>query len=392
MRFLSALLVAAVVLGSPAPSTGQTVSQVLDFLVTNQSIDTGSIERDRAAAQAASVTISRALAANLATLPITTSSGAFSYRLNPTLGTVERATETFGPFFVERALPAGRLTASAGVSIQHLRFDALDGRRLRDGSLVTTANQFADESEPFDIDRLRVDIAADVATVYGTVGLTDRVDIGLALPMIALRLEGSRVNIYRDRTFTQATASATAVGFADAVVRSKVLLFYNSTSAFAAAVDVRLPTGRKEDLLGAGTRSIKMAGVGSLERGPISSHANVAFSTGGLAPEFIYGGAVAAALSSRLTLVGELDGRVIDSPGHLVMAAAPHPTFAGVNTLRLVPASSRLHTLAVMPGLKWNVVDTWVLIGSVGVPLTQGGLTTSITPFVGLDYVFGQLF
>src|SRR3954464_15100712 len=55
----------------------QTVGGVLDFLVTNQSIATGSVERDRAAAQAASDAMSRALLGNLATLPVSTSSGAF---------------------------------------------------------------------------------------------------------------------------------------------------------------------------------------------------------------------------------------------------------------------------------------------------------------------------
>jgi hypothetical protein len=62
---LGALLVAA------APAHAQTVSDVLTFLVTNQSVATGSIDRDREAALATSDTISRALLANLATLPVT---------------------------------------------------------------------------------------------------------------------------------------------------------------------------------------------------------------------------------------------------------------------------------------------------------------------------------
>src|SRR5262249_30990473 len=90
------------------PAGAQTLSDVLSFLVTNQSVQTGSIERDRAAAAGASATISRALLANLATLPVATSSSGFVYRLNPELGTVERVTDSFGPFFVERALTAGK--------------------------------------------------------------------------------------------------------------------------------------------------------------------------------------------------------------------------------------------------------------------------------------------
>jgi hypothetical protein len=117
--------------------------------VTNQSVQTGNVARDRNAAQATSDTIGRALRANLATLPAPSTSAAFLYRLNPELGTVERATQTFGPSFVERAQTAGRNQVSYGLAFQYLRFDALDGKNLRDGSLVTTANGF-DEAAPFD--------------------------------------------------------------------------------------------------------------------------------------------------------------------------------------------------------------------------------------------------
>jgi len=143
---------AAIALGAPSASA-QSVTDVLTFLVTNQSVATGSVERDREAAQATSVTISRALAANLATLPVTSSSGSFVYRLNPELGTVERATQSFGPFFTERAQAAGRGQAAFGLTLQQLHFTSLDGRSLRDGSLITTANRFTDEAAPFDVDQ-----------------------------------------------------------------------------------------------------------------------------------------------------------------------------------------------------------------------------------------------
>src|SRR4051794_30371965 len=107
-------LTAALLTASSA--SAQSVTDVLTFLMTNQSVSTGSVERDREAAQATSVTISRALAASLATLPVTSSSSAFTYRLNPELGTVERATQSFGPFFTERAVTAGRGQASFGLA------------------------------------------------------------------------------------------------------------------------------------------------------------------------------------------------------------------------------------------------------------------------------------
>jgi hypothetical protein len=368
----------------------QSVSEVLTFLVTNQTVRTGDFERDKAAAQATSDTISRALLANLATLPVTASSGAFVYRLNPELGTVERATPSFGPFFVERALTAGTNHASFGFTVQHMRFTSLDGHSLRDGSLVTTANQFVDERAPFDVDQLTLNIDASVATLYGNFGVTNRLDVGFAVPMIALRLNGARVNTYRGRPFTQATASATAIGVADMVVRSKYMIYGSGGSGLAADVDLRLPTGKREDLLGAGSTSARFSGIGSIESGRFSAHANAGASIGGLARELSYGGALAVAAANHLTVTTELLGRRINSPGGIVPVSVANPNLIGVETIRLLPDATRLHAITLVPGVKWNVTSTWVLAGSVSIPLTTAGLTSPFTPFVGLDYAFGR--
>ena len=380
----------AAVMRAASAAQAQSVADALTFLVTNQSVSTGSVERDRAAALGTSVTISRALAASLATLPVTSSSGAFVYRLNPELGTVERAARTFGPLFSERALSAGRHQASFGLTLQQLHFTSLDGRDLRDGSLITTANQFTDEATPFDVDRLTLNIDASVATLYGNVGVTDRLDLSIAAPFVSLTLDGSRVNTYRGRTFTQASANARAMGLADMVVRAKYALLSEQSGGLAAVADVRLPTGRQDDLLGAGTTSVKLAAVGSVEQGAVSAHANSGISIGGLAREISYGGAVAIAASGRVSVIGELLGRWIDSPGHIVSLSAPHPGLSGVETIRLTPDASRLHIVTVVPGVKWNLSATWVLAASVSIPMTAGGLTAPFTPFVGLDYAVGR--
>jgi hypothetical protein len=370
--------------------TQQSVADVLTFLVTNQSVVTGAPGRDLAAAQATSDTISRALRENLATLPLTTSSGAFTYRLNPDLGTMERVTQSFGPMFVERALTAGARQASLGVTFQHFRFTSLDGHDLRDGSFVTTANQFVDEQTPFDIDQLALNITASVATLYGNIGVTDRLDVGFAVPLISLQLDGTRVDTYRGRAFTQAHASASAIGPADVVVRSKYMLFNANGIALAGAVDIRLPTGNPGDLLGTGATSVRVAGIGSWEHDRVSSHFNAGVSVGGLSREMSYGGAVSAVATNRVTFTGEMLGRWINSPGGIVPVAAVNPTLAGVETIRLLPDASTTRTLMIVPGAKWNLSNLWVITGSVVVPITKGGLTARYTPVVGLEYAFGR--
>jgi hypothetical protein len=198
------------------------------------------------------------------------------------------------------------------------------------------------------------------------------------------------VNTYRGRTFTQATASARAVGMADLVVRTKYTLFNEDAAGIAAMVDVRLPTGREEDLLGAGSTAVKFSAIGSLEERRVSAHVNTGFSIGGLAREFSYAGAVAFAASGRVSVIGEMLGRWIDSPGNMVPVTAQHPSLADVETIRLMPDNSGLHVLTLVPGVKWNLSETWVLAANVTIPLTTGGLTAPLTPFIGLDYSLGR--
>jgi hypothetical protein len=387
---LRALLVAtSCLLAQSSVSRAQTVSDVLTFLVTNQSIQTDNVARDRNAAQGTSDTIGRALLANLATLPAPSTSAAFQYRLNPELGTVERATQTFGPSFVERAQTAGRNQVSYGLAFQYMRFDTLDGRNLRDGTLVTTANKFSDEAAPFDAERLTLSIDANVATLYGNYGVTDRLDVGVLVPMVSLQVSGSRLDNYRGQTFMQATASSHAVGLADVIVRSKYALYQSGSSGIAAAVDVRLPTGRQADLLGAGSTSTKFSGIGSVESGRLSASANGGLAVGGLATEIDYDGALALAATPRVTIAAELLGRWIDGPGKVVETTTPHPSLAGVQTIRLSPDTSSWNVLTLVPGFKWNLSDTWVLAANVTIPLTSAGLTARFTPFIGLDYALG---
>jgi hypothetical protein len=383
------LFIAASVMLHASAGHAQSVSDVLTFLVTNQSVQTGNVARDRNAAQATADTIGRALLANLATLPAPSTSGAFVYRLNPELGTVERVTQTFGPSFVERAQTVGRNQVSLGMAFQYLRFDSLDGLNLRDGSLVTTANKFVNESAPFDAEHLTLNIDANVATIYGTVGVTNRLDVSVLVPIVSLQVSGSRLDTYRGQTFLEATASSHAVGLADVIVRSKYEMYSSGGSGLAAAVDVRLPTGRQADLLGAGTTSTKFSGIGSVESGRLSASANGGVTVGGLATELNYDAAVAVAATPHVTIATELLGRWINGLGSVVSTTTPNPAIAGAQTIRLTPDASSLNMITFVPGFKWNVSDTWVLAANLMIPLSNSGLTARVTPFIGLDYQLG---
>jgi hypothetical protein len=366
----------------------QTVADILDFLVTNQAVQTGDFERDRAAAEAARDAISRALLVNLTSVPLGSSSSGFLYRLNSQLGTMERATQSFGSFFVERALTPGEGQVSLGVSAFTAGFDRLGDLQLRDGSLITVANQFRDETAPFDTEALTLRVRSSTLTIFGSVGVTDRLELGAALPLIQLSLEGQRVNVYRGDPFLQALGEASASGVGDAAVRAKYTIAQSGGGAFAAAAEVRLPTGDSENLLGAGATSYRFLAIGALESGRLTLHGNGGIVVGGVSDEVNVAGAAAFAVQPRVTVSGEVLMRRVSELHDLQLASEPHPRIAGVDTLRLTPGDTATTLATAVAGIKWNLSGTLVLGGHVAFPLVRRGLTAPITPTLALEYSF----
>jgi hypothetical protein len=388
---LRALLVACLLLAPPLSASGlaqSTVSDVVGFLVTNQAVATADFEKDLAAAEAARATISRALLVNLTSVPLATSSSGFLYRLNPQLGTVERATESFGAFFVERALTSGRGRTSLGVTATSSGFDRLNGRDLRDGTLVTVANRFRDEAAAFDTESLTLRITSSTLTLFGSFGVTDRLEIGGAVPFVHLTMEGRRVNVYRGQTLLQASGTASTSGLADVAVRAKYTLLAARTGGVAAAAEVRLPTGDERNLLGTGALSSRFMGIGSFEQGRLALHGNAAIVLGGVSSEAAFAGAASIAAHPRVTLSGEVLARRVSELHDFALTTAPHPAIAGVDTLRLDAGSSGAMLSNAVVGVKVNVTRTIVVGSHVTWPLAKRGLTAPMTPTFGVEYGF----
>jgi len=391
------LLAALLVAFAPAAAAAQqaqpqlkTLSDVLSFLLTNRAVQTDDFVRDAAAAEATRATVSTLLLAELATQPPSLSSVGLAYRFNPTLGTVERASASFGSFFTERSLTAGRGQSALGVSFRAASYQRLDGRDLRDGTFVTTANQFRDETRPFDDEKLTLRLDSRVLTFTGTFGVTDRLDLSTAVPVVFISMSGSRLNTYRGAQQVQATATATTSGLGDVAVRAKYALVAAAGGGVAVAGELRLPTGRTEDLIGIGKTAFSGLVIGSAERGPVGIHGNLSVAGGGLSSEVDYRGALTVSATDRVTLVGELIGRRIADAGRLTDARMPHPTIAGVDTIRLITEDTSLASGAAVLGAKWNVARTWILSAHVQLPITDGGLRSGPVTLVGLDYAFGQ--
>lgn len=389
MNRLAAAVAMVLVAVTPGAARAQdTVTDIVSFLVTNQAVVTNDFERDQAAAAAARDTITRALIVNLISVPIATSSSGFLYRLNPQLGTVERATDSFGGFFIERALTPGHGRASFGLAAFTSEFSKLDGQILEDGTLLTTATRFTDEAAPFDIDTLALRVRTETLTASGSIGISDRLEIGGVVPFVRLTLEGERSNVYYGQTGLQAIGAATASGVADVALRAKYTLVSARRGGAAIAGEVRLPTGDEANLLGAGSTGYRLIGIAALDQGALMLSGNAGLVRGGVSDELLFGGAAAVAVHPRLSLTTEFLARHISELRRLELSTQPHPTIADAETLRLMGGEPGRLVASGVSGIKWNPTATIVIGAHVRWNFTTAGLTAPVTPSIGLEYAF----
>jgi hypothetical protein len=276
------------------------------------------------------------------------------------------------------------------MSVTSASFDAIDGRNLRDGTLVATASRFAGDTTTFDAETLTLRLRTQTITLAGTYGLLDRVDVSVAVPFVNVLMDGERVDTYRGSATTQATATASASGLGDVRVRGKYNAYRRGASGIAVAADVRLPTGSEENLLGAGELVITPRVIGSIEHGFLGVHGSAGYAFGENTNAADFSGAVTLVATPRITFSGEILGRQVSSGGRLVDVVEPHPTLSGIETIRLSATSDVTTRIVIAGGVRWNPASRWLVSGNILHPLTTSGLTAKWVASLIVDYSFGK--
>jgi len=391
----------------------------------------------------------------LSTFPIGSSSGGFSYAFDPNLGTVRRSTSSFGPLFAERAATLGKGRFSAGLNYQHASYNRFEGSPLGDGSIKFYLRHqeccstgtgpvvppfFGVEESPngtllnpfFEGDvieaALSLDVSTDVVSVFGNYGLTNRWDIGVAVPFVHVNMDATvQASIQRLATganfqihsFVQGqdvpqqtfSSSGSASGLGDIEVRSKFRLMDFAGGGLAAAADVRFPTGNEDDLLG-GSTQLKLFVVESGGNDRITQHLNLGYtiSKGTDQPtsaqfatepnfpdEFSYAAGVEVVLEPRVTVIGDLVGRTLLDVGRLAMvsktfqfqpAGVPAPPISSMNFDEFEPRDGNLNLLYGTAGVKVNPRGNLLISASVLFPLSDAGLKNRLTTIIGMEYAF----
>jgi hypothetical protein len=404
-----------------------------------------------------------ALASQLSAFPLASSSGGFSFSVNDR-GEVTPTSTNFGPSFAERGVTIGRKQVNFGFTYQTTSYSSFEGIDLDSGDLnfirehndccPATANNpgaVTNLNPDFERDLLRSRLDADIETqttaLFLNFGVTDRFDVGLAVPFVNVEIQATvNAEILRlgsaatptthvfpgGGSTTSISESGSASGLGDVLLRAKYNVFRSETSAIAGALDLRLPTGDKDNLLGTGATQAKVFFVGSGEYGRFSPHVNFGytFSSGDTSAEAISfdldpaayalstlpGGFVpneidlsvpdevnyvvgfSVAPSSRVTLGFDLHGRTLRDVARFSLqdntyvnrgpGTLPTSNYTENDEFSVESASGNLNLLLGVVGGKINLGGTFLLNLTVLFPMTDDGLKPKPTPVIGFDYVF----
>lgn len=388
---LSVALLSATLWSLPQQAGAQPLGAQLAQLLTSNATVPPTVVQDPSARNATFAAVAGLLAVELTNLPVSSSSGGFVYRLNPALGTVERASQSFGPFFTERAVRTGANQLSIGLAYQDASFSTLQGADLTAGTFPTNAARLVGTTTPFNVDTLRLDLEARSVTGLARYGISNNFDVGVQVPIVHVRYSGVRVNSTGGTPTFNFVGSGSATGLGDVTVNARYRVYETRGRGIALGSDVKLPTGSSDDLLGAGTAAVRSLVIGSIENGRWAGHANAGVGAGGASGEILWGGAVTYEAATRVTIVGELFGRRLRELHKLVDVYEAHPTESNVETMRWVAEDGGVSTSYAVTGVKWNVGGSAVLNASLLMRLTDAGLRARVTPSISMDYAFEGL-
>jgi len=355
-------------------------------------------------------------------------------------------TESFGPVLTDRAETIGRHKFFIGASYQYFNFDKVDGVDLKNFGAVLTHEPEptlcvtfpsipCQNGEPIfthDIvaTQNRIDLRVHQMTFVATFGLTGRLDVSVAVPVLDVRMGlTSSSTIFNfepppvNHAFNVTAPTATEyipdptdpyhaifsnfhskIGVGDVTLRTKLQAWQSQDegSAVAVGLDARLPTGDAYSFLGSGTWGIHPFAIFS-HSGRFSPHATAGFEINGISvlagdvttqpttksklPDlFTYSAGADFGLARRISLTGDFIGvSLLQAPK---MVANTFTDYAGGMHADISTTTATVSELSVTAGGKLRLVGRLLLVGNVLFRVNDAGLHSKPAPLVGLSYTF----
>lgn len=348
---------------------------------------------------------------NLAAIPLTPPSLEAEYAE----GEVINVVTGFTPIYTESSATIGEGLFLVGANTSHFNLSKIRGENLDDLQFEFQQNGGGDTvfvTMPFDID-------ASVFTLHGAYGVSNRFDVGFALPVVRLgiqnvnttfRVEGENTGCRYipgdlncegrgERTISPGLfslvndQSETELFIGTLALRGKYRFpVSRAAGELAAVLDVRIPTRKESNLLGSGNFGTRLIFIGEYQQlGTFKPYVNVGAqfwngrNTNSLKLAAGFNQQLAPKLFLTFDLLGEVDLEPdpflesIDNP-----VAEEDYSPESVLTRSGIPALGRDHTLDAGLGLQWALGPSIQAYGSALFALLDRGLQSTVAPTVGV--------
>lgn len=373
--------------------------------------------------------ISSAISTSIGNVPIATTSGGVTFRFEG--GVPVKTSLSSGPIFAERAQTLGRGRAAVGVDHTTFQFSSLRGVPMSNISLIFThenvnfpgcsaANGGADCSKmgiptleneimPF---QLNLSLNVAVTTLYATIGVFDRLDLGVVVPLVRTTLHGESnaqiipfgpppaVHFFGgtpDNPVLSAsrTVEGSGFGLGDVAVRMKLGLQQSENSGIALLGEARFGTGSPDDLLGSGVFSARALAIISGRLDSFSPHLNLGYNYHARRSEHVWNDAVLATagfdqlVSDRVTIAADFLSELqvgqsqLKLPGPVVYDAPYHRV---VDPTTIPEMRDDLFNGSF--GGRFTLWPGWMLVANALFPLNRGGMRSDLVVTTGLELTF----
>jgi hypothetical protein len=397
------VVVTILLLAGATPAWAQKVTTV-EELTLRQTINTLT---DSLAARPVGESIGAVIAAEIATAPLSTSSGGFVFKLDPSTGLLARTTTTFGPSLTDNALTAGEGQVSMGATFSASTYDKLSDfalGRLPLGS-VTAASPTVARTGTGDFQ-----ISSKTLTLGGSLGVTENFDIGVVVPLVSIKFAGNTSLVSGNGTvvrFAEGGATFSGLGDIAAIAKYRFVKFKGGPlpdpGGVALLVNMRLPTGDRANLRGLGVTRTLVSFVVSGGKGKLKPHGNIGFevwsksvdvvtnaATGGfesLRHQLQAAAGIEFEAAPKVTLLLDYLHQHIRGAGEIQsITDTPATNVLGITALQsLVAVDEGIKKGLLVPGLKVNLKGKLLLSLNAIITLRNNGLHAEITPVAGIN-------
>ncbi len=407
------IVAVALLLVNAVPVLAQGATTVSDGLTLRQTLSRlTAVTGSPAAAEAMALTTSL----EVTTGPYGTSSGGFVFKLDPATGLQARTATTFGPSFAERALTLGEGKVSVAANLvanSYSRLGDLSTDRMKLSSSTATTPELTRTGTT------SLAMSSTTLVVSGMVGVTDKLDMGVAVPMVKVKIDGlswvqtANVGVTgQPEVILLANGSGIASGLGDVAASAKYR-FYSfgegtpDPGGLAVMATVRLPTGDVENFRGLGITRTLVSFIASSGTGRLRPHVNAGYEwwSDGIKvqtdfaanPTFVVArdqlqwaaGAEFEAVP-KLTLLVDLLGRRVRGAGQVgYRTDAQPPNRFGVTSIEsMVALPDGVQKILLVPGMKVNVKGSMLFSLNVLTALKDNGLHARVTPVASVDLTF----